>query len=230
MENNQHAISREKRDKLFRCSKSSPGEPVKINLRMPLILSNTRSHECPLKARGKRGLVTRDSAVRRRYLSEWGSVMAATGFESSAPGRRSGTARFGCQGDPRSAILRSWPTTTVSYSGHESFPFFNHHFRPRFTSPHPHSPANTRIARRRGPFRVPLVSNTDREETVHACSSILQRKIPNLFFSRYPSLEYFIYNFAYRSICSNLFRFLSIVAKKRRTKLEIRNENDFLIR
>lgn len=107
VENNQHAISREKRDKLFRCSKSSPGEPVKINLRMPLILSNTRSHECPLKARGKRGLVTRDSAVRRRYLSEWGSVMAATGFESSAPGRRSGTARFGCQGDPRSAILHS---------------------------------------------------------------------------------------------------------------------------
>lgn len=63
---------------------------------------------------------------------------------------------------------------------HESFPFFNHHFRPRFTSPHPHL-ANTRIARRRGPFRVPLVSNTDRKRTVHACCSILQRKIWNLF-------------------------------------------------
>lgn len=79
--------------------------------------------------------------------------MAATDTKAPPTSQRSGTARSGCQGDPRSAILRSWPTTTVSYTRHESFPFLDHHFRPRFTSPRPH----LRIARRRGPFRVPLV-------------------------------------------------------------------------
>lgn len=220
MERNQHAISREKTDKLFRCNKSSPGEPVKINLCMPLILSNTRSHECPLKARGKRGLVTRDSSVRRRYLSEWGSVMAATGFESSASSQRSGTARFGCQGDPRSAILDSWPTTTVFYTGTNLSPSstttFDHDSRLLI-------PTQLILVSRAVAVRFAFPSfrtRTERERCTRVVLSSSEKFGIFFFFSiRFPGIFHPRYNFTYKSMRNlNFFEsltFLFLVDKKK---------------